>query len=111
MFTNINEDWIFEYFTKNREDLIKIKDEIDNENYNLFKKSINDMVNNGNEREKKEAVHIILINETDYENKIFSEIIQIQEEAIKRFGNSESIERLKKKLKDKDIKENVILED
>lgn len=109
MFTNINEDWIFEYFTKNREDLIKIKDEIDNENYNLFKKSINDMVNNGNEREKKEAVHIILINETDYENKIFSEIIQIQEEAIKRFGNSESIERLKKKLKDKDIKENVIL--
>jgi hypothetical protein len=108
-FEGVKEEWIFEYFTKNREDLVKIKDEINKDNYILFKRSLEEIINNGEDKEKKISVNIILANETDYEKKILSESIELQSEAIKRFGNNKSIEKLKEYKPNKQIREIVIL--
>lgn len=94
----IKEEWIYDYFTQNREEFIKIRNQIKKENYFLFKRTTESILETGKKNEKKAAVTVILENETDYSDKIVNKHIELQSEAIKRFGVEESVQYLRARL-------------
>lgn len=104
----VKEEWIFTYFSDNQEELIKLKDGINRENYSEYKRTFEYILGKGSKKVKIAAVDIMLANEDDYLNKITAESIEMQGEAIKRYGISKSIEYFNEKLKDGKINDIVL---
>lgn len=105
----VKEEWIYEYFTQNREEFVKIKNQIKQENYPLFKRTAETVLETGKKNEKKAAVSVILENETDYSDKIINKHIELQSEAIKKFGSEKSIQYLRERLNSDKNNEFIIL--